>query len=129
MHHYLLCRGVLETLIRKHFPDPVSALASIDWSLLDNDPTLPCSCRKRKRAAPRPCTTVYKDDKDSIMSESDDSSSPGGSDSAVESSSDDGDDKGETSDDSDSDASSNEKSSSVDSDKEDFNPFGSTING
>ena len=60
------------------------------------------------------------------MSDSDDSSSPGGSDSAVESSSDDENDKGETSDDSDSDSSSGGKSSSLDSDKEDFNPFGSS---
>ena len=60
------------------------------------------------------------------MSDSDDSSSPGGSDSAVESSSDDENDKGDTSDDSDSDSSSGGKSSSLDSDKEDFNPFGSS---
>jgi hypothetical protein len=120
---FLLFRGVLETLIRRHFPAPVSALASINWSLFDNDPTLPRSCRKRKRAVRRPRTTTFQDD--SIMSDSDDSSSPGGSDSAVESSSDDENDKGETSD-SDSDSSSEGKSSSLDSDKEDFNPFGSS---
>ena len=122
----VLFRGVLETLIRRHFPAPVSALASINWSLLDNDPTLPRSCRKRKRAAPRPRMTTFRDDKDGVMSDSDDSSSPGGSDSAVESSSDDENDKGETSDDSDSDSSSEGKSSGLDSDKEDFNPFGSS---
>ena len=121
---FLLFRGVLETLIRRHFPAPVSALASIDWSLLENDPTLPRSCRRRKRAAPRPRTTTFQDD--TMMSDSDDSSSPGGSDSAMESSSDDENDKGETSDDSDSDSSSEGKSSSLDSDKEDFNPFGSS---
>ena len=47
----------------------------------------------------------------------------------LKSSSDEGDDMGETSDDSDSDSSSEEKSSSVGSDKEDFNPFGSTMSG
>ena len=36
---FVLFRGVLETLIRHHFPTPVSALASIDWSLMDNDVT------------------------------------------------------------------------------------------
>ena len=44
----LLCvfRGVLETLIRRHFPTPSSG---IDWTLFENDPTLPDNCRKRKR--------------------------------------------------------------------------------
>ena len=121
---FVLFRGVLETFIQWHFPTPVSALASIDWSLMDNDVTLPRSCRKRKRAAPHPHTTTFQDD--SIMSDSDDSSSPEAGDSAVESSSNDENNKGETSDDSDSDSSSKEKSSSLDSDKEDFNSFGSS---
>ena len=121
---FVLFRGVLETLIRQHFPAPVSALASINWSLMDNDVTLPRSCWKRKRAAPRPRMTTFQED--SIMSDSDDSSSPEASDSAVESLSDDENDKEETSDDSDSDSSSEGKSSSLDSEKEDFNPFGSS---
>ena len=57
--HVIMHRGVLETLIWRHFPVPVSALASIDWSLFDNNSTLLRSCQKRKRAAPRPHTTVF----------------------------------------------------------------------
>lgn len=44
MHTY--CRGVLETLIRRHFPTPSSG---IDMRLFADDPTLPGNSRKRKR--------------------------------------------------------------------------------
>lgn len=41
-----LTRGVLETLIRRHFPMPTSG---IDMTLFVDDPTLPGNSRKRKR--------------------------------------------------------------------------------
>ena len=41
-------RGVLETLIRRHFPTPTSG---IDMTLFADDPTLPGNRRKRKRGS------------------------------------------------------------------------------
>jgi len=42
------CRGVLETLIRRHFPTPSSG---IDMRLFVDDHTFPGNSRKRKRGA------------------------------------------------------------------------------
>ena len=43
----LLClRGVLETLVQRHFPTPSSG---INWNLFDSDPTLPGSCRRSRK--------------------------------------------------------------------------------
>ena len=40
------CRGVLESLIKRHFPTPTDGN---EWSVFENDSTLPRNCRKRKR--------------------------------------------------------------------------------
>ncbi|XP_065892542.1 protein strawberry notch homolog 1-like isoform X2 [Dysidea avara] len=68
-------KGVLETLIRRHFPTPSSG---IDMRLFADDPTLPGNSRKRKRGA----HGLFFDDDD----DSSDTSSSEGSDSAVSSS-------------------------------------------
>lgn len=39
-------RGVLETLIQRHFPTPSSG---INWNLFDSDPTLPENCRRSRK--------------------------------------------------------------------------------
>ncbi|XP_011404218.2 PREDICTED: protein strawberry notch homolog 1-like isoform X2 [Amphimedon queenslandica] len=39
-------KGVLESLIKRHFPTPTDGN---DWSVFENDSTLPRNCRKRKR--------------------------------------------------------------------------------
>ena len=121
-----LFRGVLETLIRRHFPTPSSDMAGINWSLIENDPTLPRSCRKRKRPyRARQRGPLFQED-DPHSSDSDNSSgSPERSDSAVESSSD-----GEDSSDGSGSSSSDERSSDNDSvDHPDYNPFGSDPSG
>lgn len=114
----LLTRGVLETLIRRHFPSPAAqpGLAGIDWSLIDNDPTLPRSCRRRRQRK-KPVGVMEA----SPDSDSDDSSSPERSDSAVESSS----DEGERS----SEGSGSSSSESEDDEDNDVNPFGSDFSG
>lgn len=113
-------RGVLETLIRRHFPSPAAepGLAGIDWSLIDNDPTLPRSCRRRRqRKKPVGQREETFGDSDSDAS----SDSPERSDSAVESSS----DEGERS----SEGSGSSSSESGDDEDNDINPFGSDFSG
>ena len=121
----LLSRGVLETLIKRHFPAPVpeSGLLGIDWSLIDNDPTLPQSCRKMRRPrGPRKPRKSLPFQENSNNSDSEDSSgSPERSDSAVESSSDEGERSSEG-----SGSSSSESEEDADSD---VNPFGSDFSG
>ena len=64
-------RGVLESLIKRHFP--ASSRVGMDWSLFDSDPTLPTNCRKRKqRGGP-----MFQDEE--FSSDSDDSRLGGGS--------------------------------------------------
>ena len=62
-----LSRGVLETLIKRHFPTPTTV--GFDWNLFENDPTLPNSCRKRKRNNNR--GAMFQDEE--FSSDSDDS--------------------------------------------------------
>ena len=114
------CRGVLETLIRRHFPtpSPEPGLAGIDWSLMDNDPTLPRSCRRKRRARdPGKRMRMWEVDTPNDSNSEDSSGSPEKSDSAVESSS----DEGERS----SEGSGSSSSESEDDDDNDVNPFGS----
>eukprot|EP00731_Ephydatia_muelleri_P023466 Em0015g1049a len=132
-------KGVIETLMQRHFPVPTASEAGINWSLFDNDPTLPGNTRKRKRGEKRAPTF----DEEEFSSDSDDSSDgPNNSDSAVESSSDDessgkegsrespksdlvkGDDDNEDDDD-DSDEDTSEDSDDDDEMDADLNPFGS----
>lgn len=119
-------RGVLETLIRRHFPSPTAepGLAGIDWSLIDNDPTLPRSClRRRQRKKPVPGQA------EEFMSDSDESSdSPERSDSAVESSSDEEGRSSEGSGSSSSEEGDDEDDDDGDDDN-DVNPFGSDFSG
>lgn len=120
-------RGVLETLIRRHFPVPAPApgLSGIDWSLIENDPTLPQSCRsggtrKRRTRGPRKRVSVIQEEE--FNSDSEDSSgSPEKSDSAVECSSDEGEQSSE--------GSGSSSSESDDDEDSDANPFGGDING
>ena len=46
MSFSLSLRGVLESLVKRHFPSPSTG---INWSLFENDPTLPMNRKKRKR--------------------------------------------------------------------------------
>ena len=55
-------RGVLETLIRRHFPTPTSG---IDMTLFADDPTLPGNSRKRKRGGGGGRALFFEDINDS----------------------------------------------------------------
>ena len=124
--HIHPCRGVLETLIRRHFPVPVPepGLSSIDWSLMDNDPTLPRSCRvkKQQRRVSRKTDRFLPMEEDLNFSDSEDSSSsPERSDSAVESSLDDGEKSSE--------GSGSSSSESEDEEDSNVNPFSCEFSG
>ena len=49
--HSCCCRGVLESLIKKHFPssDQKKMPIGFDLDIFNDDPTLPLSLRKRLR--------------------------------------------------------------------------------
>lgn len=116
-------RGVLETLIRRHFPVPAPepGLAGIDWNLVDNDPTLPQSCKKKRRRATRKSRLMMLEEGGvGGFSDSEDTSSgsPEKSDSAVESSSDDS-----------SEGSGSSSSEDEDGDDGNSNPFGNDFSG
>ena len=102
-------------------PAVESGLSGIDWSLMDNDPTLPQSCKKKRRRATRKIGHVMMDEEVSMFSDSEDTSSgsPEKSDSAVESSSDEDSSEG----------SGSSSSESEDGDDGNANPFGNDFAG
>ena len=102
-------------------------MGDIDWSIFNDDPTLPRSCRKRKRNATRRQGPLFQEDDPGSSDSGETSDSVRGSDSAVESSSDEGE---ESSGESGSSTSESEDGSQAeDGDKDDFNPFGADISG
>lgn len=89
--------------------------------MIDNDPTLPRSCRRKRRVRDRKPAGSHEASLSADSDSEDSSDSPERSDSAVESSS----DEGERS----SDGSGSSSSDNGDDEDNDINPFGSDFSG
>lgn len=103
-------------------PIPEPGLSMINWSLVDNDPTLPQSCRMKKQRASRKTRLFLPEEEDHFSESEDSSGSPERSDSAVESSSD---EEGDRS----SEGSGSSSSESENDDDSNVNPFSCGFSG